>query len=153
MQMKVNERNKVVTSLLNSTLTSLDGVIPINYTRSAPKLLKQNFNLEFGVLIGIVGDVNGKLVLSGELPFFSEVGQTMYGMPLEGEMLLSFSGELGNMVAGGLSSNIASEGIDINITSPTIMQGNTTLSGFKQGISVAIAFESTGDLALFLLID
>jgi chemotaxis protein CheX len=153
MQITENERNKVITSLLNSTLQSLGGVIPIHYTRSAPTLLEQNFNLEFGVLIGIVGDIKGKLVLSGELPFFSEVGHAMYGMPLEGEMLLSFSGELGNMVAGGLSSHIAAAGVEINITSPTILQGNTTLSGFKKGISVATDFEQAGEMEVFLLMD
>lgn len=153
MQVTINERNKVVTNLLNGTLTSLEGVVPIEFTRSAPRLLDQNCGLEFGVLIGIIGDVKGKLILSGDLATFSSIGNAMYGMPLEGEMLLSFSGELGNMIAGGLSANIASEGVDINITSPTIMQGGTTLSGFKQGISVAAAFEQTGKLNLSLLLD
>jgi len=153
MQVTVNERNKVVTSLLNSTLASLEGVVPIAFSRSAPRLLQQNFSLHFGVLIGIIGDIKGKLVLSGNLRVFSGIGKAMYGMPLEGEMLLSFSGELGNMIAGGLSSNIAADGVNINISAPTIMQGNTTLSGFKQGLSVSADFAHAGDLELFLLLD
>ncbi|MFA1820882.1 chemotaxis protein CheX [Virgibacillus oceani] len=153
MQITINERNKVVTTLLNGALTSLEGVVPIDYTRSSPRLVQQNFVLNFGVLIGIIGDVKGKLVLSGDLEVFGNIGEAMYGIPLEGEMLLSFSGELGNMIAGGLSSNIAVDGVDINITAPTIMQGNTTLSGFKHGLSVATAFGHQEDLELFLLLD
>ncbi|MFA1822265.1 chemotaxis protein CheX [Virgibacillus oceani] len=153
MQINENERNKVVTNLLNSTLISLEGVVPIEFKRSAPRLLQQNFNLNFGVLIGIIGDVKGKMVLSGDLGVFSRIGEAMYGMPLAGEMLFSFSGELGNMIAGGLSSNIAVDGVDINITAPTIMQGNTTLSGFKHGLSVSTTFDHIGNLDLFLLLD
>lgn len=153
MQATVNERNKAVTDLLNGTLSSLDTVIPMSYTRTNPRLLEQNFGLKFGVLIGITGDVKGKLVLSGDQAIFSRIGEAMYGMPLEGDMLISFSGELGNMIAGGLSTNIAENGIDINITAPTMMQGNTTLSGFKQGVSVTASFADTGDLDIFLLLD
>src|SRR5690625_1469956 len=153
MQVTVNERNKIVTSFLNNTLASLEGVVPISFSRSAPRLLQQNFSLHFGVLIGIIGDIKGKLVLSGNLRVFSGIGKAMYGMPLESEMLLSFSGELGNMIAGGLSSNIAADGVNINISAPTIMQGNTTLSGFKQDLSVSADFAHAGDLELFLLLD
>ncbi|SFB35907.1 chemotaxis protein CheX [Lentibacillus halodurans] len=153
MQITANERNKAVTNLLNGTLISLNTVVPIEYTRTNPRLLERDFGLKFGVLIGITGDVKGKLVLSGKSAIFSKVGEAMYGMPLEGDMLISFSGELGNMIAGGLSTNIIENGIDINITAPTMIQGDSTLSGFKQGLSVTASFDHLGDLDIFLLLD
>lgn len=77
----------------------------------------------------------------------------MFGMPLEGEMLLSFSGELGNMIAGAISTNIADSGTDINITAPTIMQGDTTLSGYKQALEITVQFNNVGKMNTYLLID
>lgn len=47
----------------------------------------------------------------------------MFGMELEGEMLASFSGELGDMLTGSNSTQIMNSGVKTNITAPTIMQG------------------------------
>ncbi|WP_164670246.1 chemotaxis protein CheX [Virgibacillus doumboii] len=153
MNISTQERSKAATILLNGTFTSLETVVPIQQTREKPQLLKSDFHIDYGVLIGITGDVKGKLVLSGNPTTFSKIGEVMYGIPLEGEMLISFSGELGNMIAGGLSTNIVEKGININITSPTMMQGNTTLYGFKQGLKVMSSLDSAGDLDIYLLLD
>src|SRR5690625_344896 len=142
-------RNKLVTELLNGTLLSLKTVVHIDYKPSKPQLLDKEFLLSFGVLIGITGDIKGKLVLSGNSTTFQSLGEIMYGMPLEDEMLLSFSGELGNMIAGGLSTNIAENGIRVNITAPTIMQGTTTISGYKQALDLPITFENTNQMNIY----
>lgn len=153
MSISIEGRNKAVTELLNGTLLSIKTVVPFNYQTKNPQLIEQEFHLAFGVLIGITGDIKGKLVLSGSLDTFGSIGKTMSGMLLADDMLLSFSGELGNMIAGGLSMNMSAKGTNINITSPTTMQGNTTLSGYKQGLEVNVLFESVGDMNIFLLLD
>lgn len=79
--------------------------------------------------------------------------QVEFGMPVEEEMLASFSGELGNMLAGGLSTNIVQNGIKTDITSPTIMQGSTTLSGYERAIHMRAVFEAKGVLNIYLLLD
>ncbi|HLS06707.1 MAG TPA: chemotaxis protein CheX [Bacillota bacterium] len=147
------ERNRVITKLLNGTLSSLNTVVPMNFQADKPQLVKQDFCLNFGVLIGITGDLMGKLVLSGKPNVFGLIGNAMFNMPLEGEMLQSFSGELGNMVAGGLSTHISNNGININITAPTILQGDVTLSGFQQGLEVAVVFNQENKMNTFLLLD
>jgi len=139
--------------LLNGVLTSLKTVVPMEFQMEKPRVMKQEFHLHFGVLIGITGEIKGKLVFTGEKHTFSSIGEKMFGMPLEGEMLLSFSGELGNMIAGGISTNIAESGTNINITSPTIMQGDTTLSGYVQALEVPVQFENIGKMNTYLLID
>ncbi|WP_246202500.1 chemotaxis protein CheX [Virgibacillus doumboii] len=153
LSISTKERSKMATILLNGTFSSLETVVPLKQTRMKPQLLEKDFRTKYGVLIGITGDVQGKLVISGNPHVFSKIGEVMYGMPLEGEMLISFSGELGNMVAGGLSMNIVENGININITSPTMMQGDTTLYGFKQGLNVMTSLDSVGDLDIYLLLD
>jgi len=110
-------------------------------------------DLQFGVLIGFTGDLKGKLILSGEHAVFSEIGKSMFGMDIEGEMLTSFSGELGNMLAGNLSAKIEEHGIRTDITAPTIMEGKTTLSGFDKAIQLTADFENTGNMDIYLLID
>jgi len=153
MTLTTSERSSVVTQLLNGALSSIKEVVPIEFQMEKPRLLHQEFHLYFGVLIGITGDIKGKLVFTGDQKTFGSIGEKMFGMPLEGEMLLSFSGELGNMIAGGISTNIAENGTDINITSPTIMQGDTTLSGYVQALEVPVQFKKVGTLNTYLLLD
>ena len=118
--------------MLNGTYTSLKTIMPIHHEIQKPRLLKQSLHLHFGVLIGMTIDIKGKLILAGNSTLFGFIGESMYGMPLEGEMLLSFSGELGNMIAGGLSTHLVDCGIKTDITSPTIIQGNVILSDHQK---------------------
>lgn len=149
----LQEKSKAITTLLNGTIASIKNVIPIEYGVSKPQLSGESLKLGFGVLIGITGDVRGKLVLSADSTVFGAIGERMFGMPLEGEMLVSFSGELGNMIAGGLSTNIVQSGITTDITAPTIMEGKTTLLGYERAIRLTVSFGSIGELDLYLLVD
>ena len=149
----MNEKNKAITDLLNGTYESLKSVIPINYQISKPQLLGKNLEFQFGVLIGVTGDVKGSLILTGDSVVFSSIGEAMFGMPLEGEMLSSFSGELGNMLAGRISTIILENGIQTDITAPTILQGNTTLSGYEKAIHMTANFDHIGAMDIYLLIN
>ena len=153
MAITTKERNQIITSLLNGTFASIRNVVPLPFTRNNPSLLNRDLQLKFGVLIGITGDIKGKLVLTGELPVFASIGEAMFGMTVEGDMLFSFSGELGNMIAGGLSTNIIEQGIKTDITSPTVMEGDTRLTGFGNALYVPVSFEGAGDIGIYLLID
>ncbi|SET07908.1 chemotaxis protein CheX [Oceanobacillus limi] len=148
-----NEKSKSITTLLNGTIASIKNVVPIQHEVNGPQLLQNALKVQFGVLIGITGDLRGKLVLTGDTKVFGGIGEAMFGMPLEGEMLSSFSGELGNMIAGGLSTNIIESGIKTDITAPTIMEGSTSLSGYEKAIHLTAAFESVGELDIYLLVD
>lgn len=66
----------------------------------------------------------------------------MFGIALEGDMLESFSGELGNMIAGNLSSNIYQQGINMDITPPTVMVGQTKLYGFHKAVLLPVELET-----------
>lgn len=145
--------NQMITNLLNGTLSSMKTVVPIEFQKSKIELFSDNFFLEFGVLIGMTGDIKGKLVFTGTQKTFVAIGEVMYGMHLEGEMLSSFSGELGNMIAGGMATNVNENGIKINITSPIIMKGDTEISGHVQAFKLPIAFQNVGEIDIYLLLD
>lgn len=149
----MKERNKAVTLLLNGTITSFKSVIPITHQITSPQLLGKSLHLEFGVLIGITGDLKGKLILAGETSVFASIGDKMFGMPVEGEMLASFAGELGNMIAGGIATIIDCNGIKTDITAPTIFSGNSMITGYEKAIQLAAIFDQVGKLDIYLLLD
>jgi len=153
MNVITDNRNRKITNLLNAAISSIQEVVPSQCKINKPQLLTDELYLNFGVLVGITGDLGGKLVFTGETSTFASIGEGMYGMPLEGEMLLSFSGELGNMIAGGLSTNLAKNNTNISITTPTILQGDTKLSGYKQALELKVIFETIGKMNTYLLMD
>lgn len=149
----VEQRNKSIATLLNGTNLALKTVVPIDYTISKPKLQKELVLVQYGVFVGITGDIKGKLVLIGEQNLFSSLGEIMFGVPVQDEMLLSFSGELGNMIAGNLSTHITNEGVSIDITAPSIITGDAKISGHDVGVKLVSSFKEIGDLQIHLLID
>ncbi|MET0785719.1 MAG: chemotaxis protein CheX [Paenisporosarcina sp.] len=149
----ISINTQTIFEILNGLNASIKNVIPLNQKIDKPSLLSKPLQLQFGVLIGIVGDVTGKIVFTGERNVFSSIGESMFGMSIEGDMLSSFSGELGNMLAAGLSSRIAEHGIATDITSPTVMEGNTTLSGFEKAFHIQVTFDNEDKLHIYLMLD
>ena len=150
---KTEFKTQTITNVLNGVYVSTKNIIPLNHQTGKPSLLAQSLELQFGVLIGIVGDVTGKILFAGEKNVFALIGESMFGMKIDGEMLSSFSGELGNMIAAGLSSHMADQGIASDITSPTIMEGFTTLSGFEKAFHIQLTFENKEILHIYLMLD
>ncbi|SET47512.1 chemotaxis protein CheX [Salinibacillus kushneri] len=146
-------KTEVVTNILNCAIDSFNDMVPLDVKAQAPQVQQQTLELNFGVLIGITGDTRGSLILAGSSSVFSKIGEQMYGMSLEGEMLSSFSGELGNMIAGGMSTKAEELGTRTDITSPTIMEGNTSLKGYKKGLHIPIIISEAEELSVYLLLD
>lgn len=139
--------------MLNGTNKALRSVVPIESKMSKPVVENGLLLVRYGVFIGITGDIKGKLVLIGEEKLFGSLGEVMFGTEVNGDMLLSFSGELGNMIAGNLSTHVVSDGININITAPSVIKGNAEITGHNLGIQLVTSFEDLGDLHVHLLLD
>lgn len=77
----------------------------------------------------------------------------MFGMPIQGGMLESFAGELGNMIAGNLATNIAGQGTEMDITPPTVLVGKAKLYGFEKALSLPIGFPEIGELRIILMME
>lgn len=143
-----------ITTILNGTIESIRSVIPLTMAIDKPSLFTQPFTqMSISVLIGMTGDLCGRLMIEGHETMFGNIGETMFGMPLEGEMLKSFTGELGNMIAGNLATIVSQKGITIDITPPTVLVGQTKIYGFDKAFRVPIHFENKGELQLILTID
>ena len=146
--------SKHIQTILNGTIQSLKSVIPITMDIKSPSLMVQPFvQKEMGVLIGIIGDIKGRIIIDSSAETFSAIGATMFGMPLEGEMLESFTGELGNMIAGNICTSVASSGVEIDITPPTVIVGTSRLYGFQHAFKLPVVIENIGELTIILTID
>lgn len=145
---------KSTTDILNGTIEAVKGVIPCELQIAKPVLTGSPFVLKsLGVLIGLTGDFRGRIIIDGDDHVFGKLGESMFGMFLEGPMLESFSGELGNMIAGNLSTFVSQNGIEIDITPPTVLAGETKLSGFEKALSLPITLQNIGQLTIVLILE
>lgn len=146
--------SKHVTEIINGTVESVQSIIPFEIAIEQPSLIKEPLiQADLGVLIGMTGDIKGRLIIEGTQGVIGSIGEKMFGMPLEGEMLESFTGELANMIAGNLATVVSQKEVEIDITPPTVIVGSTKLYGFERAFRVPVSLEDKGSLQLFLMIE
>jgi chemotaxis protein CheX len=152
-ELNSTETQNPISDLLQSVMDSICQMIPVPASVQPLQILEETVvQNDIGVLVGITGDFYGRMVIQGEGETFGKIGESMYGMLLEGDILLSFVGEMANMVAGNTATLISNKGRKIDITPPTVMVGKLQLHGFEQGISVPVDFEKIGRLNIILMI-
>lgn len=143
-----------VQTLLNGTIQSLQKLIPLNLNIQTPSLLTDPFvQEEIGVLVGLTGDIKGRVIIDSTTSTFSAIGTKMFGMSLEGAMLESFTGEFGNMFAGSLCVVASEQNLTIDITPPTVLVGNTKLYGFEKAFKLPTLVEDVGILNVLFTIE
>lgn len=146
--------SKNVQLILNGAITALTSVIPVKLDVLPPSLIVQPFvQKEVSVLIGLVGGIKGRLIIDTSMDVIGQIGQAMFGMAVEGEMLESLTGELGNMIAGNLCTTVAANGLTLDISPPTVMTGHTKFFGFKQAFVLPVELEGGGKMTVLLTID
>ncbi|GAE26521.1 CheX protein [Halalkalibacter wakoensis JCM 9140] len=139
--------------LIQGVVTSMKSVVPISLNYSSPLMLQETITVDSGVVISLTGEMTGKLLISGETSVFASIGHSMFGMPLEGEMLQSFIGELGNMVAGSFSTIIVEYGLMTDITAPTVLQEVFRFAAYQKAMSIPISFPDVGEMTIYLLLE
>ena len=101
----------------------------------------------------MTGDIRGRLIIDGDETTFGAIGEGMFGMKIEGEMLESFAGELGNMIAGTLSTSISKYEIEMDITPPSVLVGELKIYGFENAFRLPITIQNVGNMAIILMIE
>ncbi|KGX83468.1 chemotaxis protein CheX [Pontibacillus marinus] len=143
-----------ITEVLNGTIESVKSIIPFDVNIDSPSLIEAPLiQAELGVLIGMTGDMKGRLVIEGNHKSIGSIGEKMFGMPVEGEMLESFTGELANMIAGNLATVVSQREVSIDITPPTVIVGSTKISGFKKAFRVPVELSEEESLQLILMVE
>jgi chemotaxis protein CheX len=145
---------KSIEDIISGTIESIKSVFPFESSVEEPAQFSQPFTQHsIGVLIGMTGDLRGRIIIDGEEQAFSKIGEAMFGMLLEGEMLESFAGELGNMIAGNLSIYLSGQGLQIDITPPTVLVGETKVYGFEKAYSLPVKIAGAGELMVVLMLE
>lgn len=143
--------SKSITGILNSMVESIKLVIPLEVTVDKPSLLKEPFKQnDIGVLIAFTGDIHGRLMIDANKLTISNLGELMFGMAIEGEMLESFAGELSNMIAGNLATILTRHKIELDITPPTVIAGSSKIYGFERGFRLPVGVAEAGQLSVVL---
>lgn len=144
----------IISEILNGIIHGLTTVIPQSVQKG--ETVRQDGSLtqpEMGVLIGLTGDSHSQFVIDGEQDAFSNMATLLYGMSLEGDMLESFVGEVGNMVGGNMCTYASNQDISLDITHPTVLVGKTKLTGFKTALTMPVEIESIGTIRVSLLLE
>lgn len=139
--------------IVNTLIQVVPAVIPFPLSLEKPITFSASLSqAKWGVLIGITGDLSGKLLVKGTSHTFGLLGENLFGMALEGPMLESFTGEFGNMIAGNFSSFIFQKGFTIDITPPTVMTCESSFYELDYAFSLPISIEQIGDMHISWLI-
>ncbi|KGR90505.1 chemotaxis protein CheX [Ureibacillus massiliensis 4400831 = CIP 108448 = CCUG 49529] len=148
------ENSNNIQLILDGTIHAIKTIVPMDVNIQPYTLMNEPYvQQEIGVLIGLIGDFKGRIIIDSSLSTFSEIGSNMFGMPLEGIMLESFTGEFGNMIAGNLCTYIESKSVNIDITPPTVMVGNTKLYGFETAYRLPITIDGIGSITILFTLD
>lgn len=146
--------NHHIQSIIDGTTYALQSIVPVNVTIQPFSFKNEPYiQQEIGVLIGFIGDLKGRIIIDSVQSTFGELASKMFGMPIEGEMLESFTGEFGNMLAGTICTYIAAQNIQIDITPPTVMVGKTKLYGFESAYNIPVSIDEVGDLTILITFD
>lgn len=144
--------SSLVTDILNASIEAVNCVTPNLFRPSAPRVTTAPVEqTELGVLIGITGDVKGRLFISTSADAFAAIGKIMYGVDLNGEMVKSFASEFTNMIAGHMVR--LADGLQMDISPPTTLDGETKLYGFSRAIMVPLQSDSIGTVNLALILE
>lgn len=146
------QQSMLVTTLLNATLFSIKNIIPLESNFNKPERLKDYPSIDQGIQIGLTGDIKGALIFNSDNETFSSIGEEMYGITLNEDMLQSFSGELSNMIAGGITTYLAKYNTNINITTPIFLQRAPEILTYKDVLKLLIRFKQNGELNTYLLL-
>lgn len=146
--------SKNVTLLLNETIKVSKVVIPLDIKVGKPYLMQAPvWQNQYGVIIGVTGDLKGRLIIESTEDIIKKIAEMMFGMPVEGEMIASFFGELGNMIGGNLCTSIYNEGVKLDITPPTVMVGQVSLHGFKTALRLPLLIDNEEKIFITLALE
>ncbi|MHB9940158.1 chemotaxis protein CheX [Clostridium sporogenes] len=115
---------------INPFIDSFYNILPqIGFSNVTRKDVTVKNNVEsLGILInlGIVGDIKGNIVYNIEGENGKKIAsKMMMGLPVEelNEMAQSALSELSNMLTANASINFSNIGVNVNISTPTLMYG------------------------------
>jgi len=105
------------------------------------------------IIIGIAGEFKGQVFFSMDESTACKIASIMmFGMEVTKleDIAISAIAELGNMIMGNVSTEFSNNGVEINITPPSILSGNdiSVSSIGMRTICIPLALESLGKIEI-----
>lgn len=107
------------------------------------------------IIIGVTGEMRGQVMIAFENHIACDIVSKMIMMPVTqlDELANSAICELGNMILGNTATVFSTKGIEIDITPPTIAQGNVTFTtNYSTNICVPLIYEDTKTIEINIAI-
>ncbi|HJV44997.1 MAG TPA: chemotaxis protein CheX [Bacillota bacterium] len=128
-------------------------VIPLPITVRSSFQVSDPVPLEaINIMLGCTGNFRGQVFIESSVEFFKQIGATLFGMEMEGEMLHSFIGEMGNMIMGNFCSQLCDRKIPVDITPPTVIEGVSRIYGFSNSTIIPMQVGDLGELRFVFII-
>jgi chemotaxis protein CheX len=96
------------------------------------------------IIIGFTGKMKGQVMISFEKEIALDIASKMIMMPVTqmDEFSMSAISELGNMILGNAATIFSTQGIEIDITPPTIGTGTMSFShSYSKNICIPFLYE------------
>ncbi|MDD4111923.1 MAG: chemotaxis protein CheX [Herbinix sp.] len=96
------------------------------------------------IIIGFTGKMKGQVMISFEKDIALDIASKMIMMPITemNEFAMSAISELGNMILGNTATIFSTQGIEIDITPPTIGTGTMSFSyTYTKNICIPLVYE------------
>lgn len=139
-----------INPFLVATKSVLRDMCGVDLAVGTPYVKKEKFNEDTVVIcLGVTGKIKGQVLLALNNSAACDIASRMCMMPITAldDLSLSALCELGNMVFGNAATVLSTKGIIIDITPPTVIQGNFSIANnFAQ--NVCIPFKFDGDKSI-----
>ena len=122
--------------------------------RRGKLIIKENPipSLDVAIIIGITGGVTGDIVYSMSYPMVQKIAEVLMPGLSEEQMMNEYKdivGELANMITGNAMNLFASTGKDIDMTTPTVIDGkNFNITMIKQTTLGITLYSPMGQLEM-----
>ena len=134
-----------INPFLQAATSVIEQMCHVNPAIGKPYIKKLNYEkATFLIIIGVTGQIKGQVNLALPIDIATDVASKMCMMELPelNDIAESALSELGNMILGNAATILASKGIRIDITPPTLCKGSLSLTNmYTQSICVPLTYE------------
>ena len=137
---------RIFSSFVLATIAMLEQVAQLKGQITQPTIDDQiTPSYDISVSVSVVGDVEGTVVYSMDQNVAKRIASTMLaGMVIEelDDISLSAINELANMITGNASIKLASNGVNVDITPPTLLSDNNTEIPFSNSQTIVMPIKT-----------
>ncbi len=135
-----------INPFLKASVEVLRMMAQIEFSMGKPYLKTSPFTAEnMIIVVGITGEIRGQAVISMSLEMAKTIASCMMmGMPVPemDEMAKSALSELGNMIMGNSATLLFNQGVNIDITPPSLMMGENMSISSAQMTTLSVPLTS-----------